>query len=249
MEQEVWVQLAALGFAAHDPAALAPWWAAALRWKVGDRGSDGAVDLVPTDGTPFPIRFRPTTSPRTGPGRIHLDLTTSSLEDQQDTVARLIELGGRHLDIGQGPDARHVVLADPEGNELCIIEPTNNFLAGCGRLGALSCDGTEQVGRFWSVALGWPLIWDQDEETAIRAPDAPGPIISWGGPPVAPKVGRNRLHLDLVPASGVDQQAAVDHLLALGAARAEPTGGDPHGPVGAVPMTDPDANEFCVLAP
>ena len=134
--------------------------------------------------------------PKVGKNRIHLDLTTTSLDDQRESVERLVELGARHIDIGQGPDDAHVVLADPEGNELCIIEPGNNFLASCGRLGSITCDGTQEVGYFWSEALGWPLVWDQDEETAIRAPDGTGPLITWG-PPLAPKVGKNRLHLDI----------------------------------------------------
>ena len=94
------------------------------------------------------------------------------------------------------------MLADPEGNELCVIEPDNSFLAGCGRLGSITCDGTPEVGYFWSAALGWPLVWDQDEETAIRAPDGTGPFITWG-PPVAPKLGKNRLHLDIAPPATV----------------------------------------------
>ena len=61
-----------------------------------------------------------------------------------------------------------MVLADPEGNEFCVIEPGNNFLADTGFIGALSSDGTQEVGYFWSEALGWPLVWDQDEETAIQ---------------------------------------------------------------------------------
>ena len=40
------------------------------------------------------------------------------------------------------------MLADPEGNEFCVIEPGNSFLAGCGFLGELACDGTRQVGLF-----------------------------------------------------------------------------------------------------
>ena len=153
---------------------------------------------MPTDGTRFRILFLPVPEPKAGKNRIHLDLTTTSIEDQQETVARLVELGARHIDIGQGPDDRHVVLADPEGNEFCIIEPDNNFLAGCGRLGSITCDGTPEVGYFWSEALGWPLVWDQDEETAIRAPDGTGPFITWG-PPLVPKIGKNRLHLDIAP--------------------------------------------------
>ena len=101
-------------------------------------------------------------------------------------MARALELGGRHLDIGQRPEEGHVVLADPEGNEFCVIEPGNNFLADCGFIGALSSDGSQEVGYFWSKALGWPLVWDQDQETAIRSPHG-GPKITWGGPPVAPE--------------------------------------------------------------
>ena len=70
----------------------------------------------------------------------------------------LLELGGRHIGIGQSPDEGHVVLADPEGDEFCLIEPGDEFLAGCGRLGAINCGGTRKVGYFWSEALGWPLV-------------------------------------------------------------------------------------------
>lgn len=244
---DVGLRLDALCFDAHDPPALARFWAEALRWEVDE--APGALGLVPTDGTRFTIRFRPGAAPKVGQGRLHLDLTTRSLADQEQTVARLLELGGRHLDVGQGPEEGHVVLADPEGNELCVIGPENRFLADCPRLGAINGDGTRAVGHFWSRALGWPLVWDQDEETAIRAPQGTGPMLTWGGPPVAPKHGRNRLHLDVAPADGVDQAAAVDRLLALGAMRLEDDGaGDGnHAPGHGVVLADPDGNELCVL--
>jgi len=140
------------------------------------------------------------------------------------------------------------VLADPEGNELCLIEPENSFLADCGRLGSITCDGTREVGLFWSAALGWPLVWDQDEETAIRAPDRTGPMITWGGPPVAPKSGPNRLHLDIAPPTAGDQRAEVDRLVSLGASRADIDLGH-HGDSDPVGMVDPDENELCVLSP
>jgi len=91
------------------------------------------------------------------------------------------------------------VLADPEGNEFCVTGPGNKFLADCGFIGALACDGSQEVGYFWSAALGWPLVWDQDQETVIRSPRG-GPKITWGGPPLMPKRGKNRLHFDLAPA-------------------------------------------------
>jgi predicted enzyme related to lactoylglutathione lyase len=238
-------RLVALCIDANDPLRLARFWADALGWTIDDETGDEIITLVPTDGTSFQIDFAPVPEKKVGQNRIHLDLTSTSLDDQKESVARLIELGARHIDIGQGPDATHVVLADPEGNELCIIEPGNNFLAGCPRLGAVSCDGTRAVGYFWSAALGWPLVWDQDEETAIRAPGGTGPFITWGGGPIPAKTTKNRLHLDIAPPADEDQDVEVDRLVALGARRIDIGQGD----VSWVVMADPDDNEFCVLTP
>ena len=236
-------RLVALAIDANDPLGLASFWARALRWETSE-GTDGLVSLVPTDDTRFGIDFAPVPEKKLGKNRIHLDLTTTSIDDQTETVGRLVELGASHIDIGQGADEPHVVLADPEGNEFCVIEPGNSFLAGCGRLGAISCDGSREVGYFWSEALGWPLVWDQDEETAIRAPDGTGPFITWG-PPVPPKTTKNRLHLDIAPFATGDQQAEVHRLVSLGATRIDIGQGD----VDWVVMADPDGNEFCVLSP
>ena len=237
-------RLVSLCFDANDPLRLARFWADALLWKIDDEIQD-EIGLVPTDGTRFGLLFLPVPETKSGPNRLHLDLTTTSIADQEETVARMVALGARHIDVGQGPEEGHVVLADPEGNEFCVIEPDNSFLADCGRFGSITCDGTRAVGYFWSQALGWPLVWDQDEETAIRAPEGTGPLITWGGPPVAPKVGKNRLHLDIAPADHVDQGAQVDGLIELGATRIDIGQGD----VSWVVMADPDGNEFCVLSP
>ena len=237
-------RLVALCFNANDPLRLARFWAAALRWEIDDETQD-AIGLVQTDDTSFRLVFVPSPEQKVGHNRLHFDLTSRSSDDQQESVARLVELGARHIDIGQSPDEGHVVLADPEGNEFCIIEPGNNFLAGCGRLGSITCDGTREVGYFWSAALGWPLVWDQDEETAIRAPDGSGPLITWGGPPVAAKIGKNRLHLDIAPTDHGEQRAEVDRLVALGATLID-IGQDT---VDWVVMADPDGNEFCLLNP
>ena len=236
-------RLVALCFDANDPLRLARFWAAALGWGIEDAAAD-EIAVVPNDGTPFHLLFLPVPEPKVGQNRIHLDLTTTSLDDQQETVAMLLGLGGRHIDIGQGTDETHVVLADPEGNELCIIGPGSSFLAGTGRLGAINCDGTRRVGQFWSEVLGWPLVWDQDEETAIRAPDLTGPLITWSGPPLIPKHGKNRLHLDIASVVRGEQSAEVDRLLGLGAARVDIGQGD----VSWVVLADPDDNELCVLS-
>ncbi|MFC4783744.1 VOC family protein [Nocardioides sp. MAHUQ-72] len=235
--------LHALCFDATDPVVLARFWAGVLGRELTDDPGDG-LTVLPDDDSGFRIRFRPTRELRTGPNQLHLHLTSSSLDDQARTVARALELGSRHLDVGQLPEEGHVVLADPEGNELCVIGPGSSFLAGCGFLGELACDGSPQVGHFWSEALGWPLVWEQDQETAIQS-SLGGTKIAWGGPPEAPYPGRDRLRLELAPLPGGDQQAEVDRLLSLGATRVDGIRDDN----GRVPMADPEGNDFSLLSP
>jgi len=235
--------LAALCFDANHPLRLARFWAGVLGRDLVD-DPDGGFALPPSEDTEFRIEFFPTHEQKTGPNQMHFDLTSRSLEDQRQTVARSLELGARHIDIGQRPEEGHVVLADPEGNEFCVIPPGNDFLADTGFIGALSSDGSQEVGYFWSQALDWPLVWDQDQETAIQSPRG-GSKVAWGGPPVSPKTGKNRLHFDLAPSADGDQQAEVDRLVSLGAARIDIGQGE----VSWVVMADPDGNEFCVLTP
>ena len=128
-----------------------------------------------------------------------------------------------------------VVLGDPEGNALCVIPAGNAFLDGCGPLGELACDGTRELGLFWSAALGWPLVWDQGDETAVQSP-AGGTKVAWGGPPLAPKVGRSRQRLEI--ATDADLDAEVDRLRALGATPLSPVAGV------SVELADPDGNEL-----
>ncbi|MFJ2259246.1 VOC family protein [Streptomyces sp. NPDC087844] len=243
MDRETSSQLFALCFDARGPVSLARFWSRFLDWETVDDPQDGIV-LLPSDDTGFRLRFLPSQEQKTGQNRIHFDLTSTSLEDQQRTVDRALALGAQHIDIGQLPEEGHVVLADPEGNEFCVIGPGNNFLADCGFIGALACDGSQEVGYFWSKALGWPLVWDQDQETAIRSPHG-GPKITWGGPPLAPRTGRDRLRFDLAPTADGDLRTEVDRLLSLGAKRIDTGQGD----LGSVAMTDPDGNEFSVLTP
>jgi len=106
-----------------------------------DDPHDG-VTLLPSDDTGFPIDFLPTQMQKTGPNQMHFDLTSTSLDDQQQTVARSLGLGARHIDIGQLPEevdrlislgatrididqgeVSWVVMADPDGNEFCVLTP------------------------------------------------------------------------------------------------------------------------------
>lgn len=236
------LQLQALTVDALDPAALARFWCGLLGGDVRAEG-DGFV-LSPREYPGFEIFFTPTTEPKTVPNQMHPDLTSSSPGQQRETVERALALGATHLDVGQRPEEGHVVLADPEGNEFCVIPAGNRFLEGCGFLGALAGDGSQTTGYFWSQALGWPLVWDQDEETAIQAPTG-GPKLTWGGPPLAVKAGKERWHFDLRPDDGSSREDEVHRLLGLGASRADIGQGSVEWDV----LADPDGHEFCVLEP
>ncbi|GAA4363728.1 VOC family protein [Nocardioides caricicola] len=222
-------QLVAVTYGALAPDRLAHFWAGLLGRDVVADG-DGA--LLPGSESQVGLRFAPGGAEKVGLNRVHLHVTSEGTT-LEAVVARAVELGARHLDVGQLPEEPHVVLADPEGNELCVIPPDNGFLAGCGPLGELACDGTRAVGVFWSEALGWPLVWDEGEETAVQSPYG-GTKVAWGGPPVAPLVSPARQWFELVTDDAVGE---VERLVSLGAAR---TGaGD-----GVVVLADPDGNEF-----
>lgn len=226
--------LSAIGFHATDPADLARFWAALLNREQAEPGpaTDEFTVLAP-DAHGFDLRFVANQEAKDLTSRGHFDLTSATPEAQQRTVARALELGARHIDVGQKPEEGHIVLADPEGNEFCVIEAGNKFLADTGAIGAVACDGTRAVGYFWSEALGWPLVWDQDEETAVQSPHG-GTKLTWGGPPVAPKTDPNRLYFELTLPPDADEAAETTRLTSLGARR---------GPDGGV-LLDPDGNEF-----
>lgn len=226
------VRIEALSVDALDPAAQARFWAAGLGWTVA---ADDPSLVVPADST-VAMRFEATVAPKAAPNPVHLDLSSRSLNDQAAAVERFLGLGARHVDVGQTDEDTHVVLADPEGNELCVLEPGNSFTDQASRFGSITCDGTRAAGLFWSEALGWPLIWDQDDETAARAADGTGPIVTWGGQ--VPPDEHRRLRLALVPVAPATVPEEVDRLVALGAALVGPR------PDGRTVLHDPDGVAF-----
>ncbi len=208
-------------------------WAEMLGREVVEE--DGGV-LLPGDETQVGLRFVAASVQEPGPNRLHLHLTSTSPEGQRATVEKALSIGARHRDVGQLPEEEHVVLSDPGDNELCVIEAGNGFLAGCGPLGEVACDGSRAVGMFWHEVLGWPLVWDQDQETAIQSPSG-GTKLAWGGPPLAPRQGRNRQRFEL---SVADLETEIARLTSLGATRLA-------GVHEGVELADPDGNEFRVM--
>jgi catechol-2,3-dioxygenase len=99
----------------QDSARLARWWGEVLGYKIIAE-QDDYVAIGDGDNHPSLV-FLPTTEHKTGKNRLHIDLTP---DDQAAEVERLIDMGARHIDIGQG-EQPWVVLADPEGNEFCVL--------------------------------------------------------------------------------------------------------------------------------
>jgi hypothetical protein len=227
------LRLEAVTFDVLDAAAVAAFWAGLLDREVR---TAHAGAFLPGDNTQVGLRFVTSDTEQAGRPRLHLHLTSSSLEDQQRSVETALRLGGRRIDVGQEPDDTHVVLADPGGNELCVIEPGNNFLAGTGYLGEVTCDGSRDVGLFWRDVLAWPLVWDRNAQTAVQSPLGGTKISwdSWGGSAGDATTARNRQRFDLVTA---DLAGETQRLVSLGATRLSDL---PDG----VGLADPDGNEF-----
>ena len=160
---------------------LARFWAGVLGREVTeDPDEPDVIALLPSDDTGFRIEFAPTQEPKTGHNRMHFDLTSQL----PGGAAGDGGAGRSSSAAGTSTSARartteHVVLADPEGNEFCVIEAGNNFLADTGLIGAMSCDGT-QAGRLLlergaglAAGLG-PGRGDRDPVTARRLEDLLG---------------------------------------------------------------------------
>ena len=105
-----------------DPRALARFWGSATDWTVHEVTDDYARLRSAPGAGPY-LEFLRTPGVKTVKNRIHLDLRPYPGDDQAAEVARLQALGATPADVGQGDDVNWVVLADPEGNEFCVLTP------------------------------------------------------------------------------------------------------------------------------
>ncbi|MBY5161408.1 VOC family protein [Salsipaludibacter albus] len=109
---------------AHDPRAQGAWWAELLGWRTTFADDDEVVLEPPAgspqDGVSPDILFLRVPEDKQVKNRLHLDLRP---DDRDAEVARAVALGATHVDVGQSGDVTWVVLADPEGNEFCILRP------------------------------------------------------------------------------------------------------------------------------
>jgi len=234
---------------ANDPAKLARFWADGLGWEIEDE-APGEVDVSPAgyqypDPVALPLVFVAVPEPKTVKDRVHLDLASHTAEHQAETVARLRDLGATPVDIGQG-DVPWVVLADPEGNELCVLEPRPAYM-DTGPVAAVVVDSPDPgaAARFWQQAAGWEPASEWDGSFAgLRSPQRVGPYLEFVRVP-EPKTVKDRIHLDVAPFADGDRPADVRALQEAGAALADIGQGD----VSWTVLADPQGNEFCVLSP
>ena len=223
-------QLVNLVFDSALPRDLAGFWEGLFSWDA-----------------PFQPAFRSEAGPKRGKNRLHLDLASRSPGHQAELVDRALSLGARHVDIGQGPPEEKrvpwVVLADPEGNEFCVLEPREQY-EGSGALASVVTDALdpERLARFWAAALGWEIGVREKTIVGLRPPEGRGPWVEFLATKTE-KRHKNRLRFEIAPRRGKSRAAEVRRLRELGA-----TGQGPASQ-GAVAMVDPEGNEFSVLTP
>jgi len=233
---------------AADPSRLAAFWAAALGWDVVADEPDEAEIMPPGFSYPgaaaLPLVFVPVSEPKMTKNRIHLDLAATSAEHQAAEVDRLLRLGAKLADIGQG-EVPWEVLADPEGNEFCVLDPRPKYrdtrpVAAI----VVDCADPDATAGFWREATGWQLTGSDDDVVSFRSASGEGPYLELLRTPDK-KTVKNRIHLDVAPFPGGDNVAEAARLQGDGAVPADVGQGE----VSWVVLADPWGDEFCVLSP
>ena len=226
---------------AVEPQQLGRFWEAALGCeRLTDETDIFETRLTVEDGPVLDLCFPRVADPASEAPRLHLDLLGGDQQAQE--VARLLELGGRHLDIGQR-DVPWVVFADPEGNPFCVMEDRAVY-TDTGPIAALPLDSAnpERDAHFWSWLTGWIEAPGVAPRT-LRPLSLRGPLLDLCTERAPKGTAKNRLHLDvrLEPGESADDAAA---------GIAERGGRELHPGWGDLPWrvyADPSGNEVCVL--
>lgn len=226
---------------ALEPQRLGRFWQGAL-------GSDQLTDepagfetRVEFGGGPFlDLCFQRVPEQPSSPPRLHVDLRGG--DRQADVVEQLLALGARHLDVGQG-DVPWVVLADPEGNPCCVMEPREVY-TDTGPVAALPLASADPArdADLWTWLTGWTEVAGVAPVT-LRHPSGTGPLLELVPEPAPKGPGKNRMHLDVRLDAGEDADEVEAGIAARGGRRLETDWGE-------LPWRsyqDASGNEFCVL--
>ena len=112
---------------AHDLHVLARFWSAVLHWEILSI-REREIVIGPDVSAPVGICFMPVDDRKVVKNRVHLDLTTSA-GDRDAEIERIVALGARRVDVGQTGAESWTVLADPEGNEFCVVRPKQTLIS------------------------------------------------------------------------------------------------------------------------
>lgn len=230
-----------LVFDAVDPRRMGRFWEAVVGGHRVSDNADGYETRLTIDGGPvIDLCFQPVPDQPSEPFRLHLDLLGGTRQEAE--VERLIGLGARHLDIGQG-DVPWVVMADPEGNPCCVMEDRAVY-ADTGPIAALPLDSADpdRDAEFWSWLTGWTDAPGVAPRT-LRHPSMRGPLLELCPEPAPKGAGKNRLHLDVRLDHVDDPEDVARGISARGGRELHPDWGDLPWRVYA----DPSGNELCVL--
>ncbi len=110
----------------HDLPAQAEFWSRALRWRILSVKQREIV-VGPDENAPIGICLMPSPDAKSVKNRVHLDLTTSA-HDRDAEIERLLSLGATRADVGQTGEESWDVLADPEGNEFCVVRSKETLI-------------------------------------------------------------------------------------------------------------------------
>jgi predicted enzyme related to lactoylglutathione lyase len=113
-------RIASIAIDAVNPRRVAEFWCNVLGWQVVDEDDDEVISIASPDGVWPTIDVLGVGDRKAVKNRLHLDLRADGVTTP-DELERLLSLGARRVDIGQGPDVSWVVLGDPEGNEFCLL--------------------------------------------------------------------------------------------------------------------------------
>jgi predicted enzyme related to lactoylglutathione lyase len=240
-------RLVQVNMKARDGSALGGFWAEALGWAVSSEGP-GVTNLEP-EGFVYPdpaavcLDLVVSPEPKTVKNRVHIDLATTSAAHQAELVARLKDLGATLADVGQGGDVPWTVMADPEGNEFCVLDSLYEQTGPIATV-VVDCADPRAMARFWGDAMDWSLLKVTDHNTVLRSAKGVGPYLQFLRTPDVKTVW-NRVHLDLRPYPGDDLEAEAARLRTLGATAVDLGQSD----VPWLVLADPEGNEFCLLTP
>ena len=124
MDEAPAVRIECLTVDCLDPARLAAFWAALLEYEQRESFT-ASIRIGPASGAGVDLLFAPGAGPKAAKNRLHLDLRPA---DHQRAVERALDLGARVV-AGADPTARWTVLADPEGNEFCVLQSQSDYAA------------------------------------------------------------------------------------------------------------------------